>query len=171
MPRRISERNSGSLSSKYLKECYQLGAERIGWDKRPTKPGTLTDGEWMVGYGIGCGAFGAYRNKASAKIKLLADGTVNIQSATSDIGPGTATSMTLIAAETLGIGADKITFELGDSSFPVAPTQGGSQTCSSVGSAVHDALCGCPKTEALRLGRAAGGHPSRDRLSEYLETA
>ncbi len=91
-----------------------------------------------MGYGIGCGAFGAYRNKASAKIKLLPDGTVNIQSATSDIGPGTGTSMTLIAADTLGIAAEKITFELGNSSFPVAPTQGGSQTCSSVGSAVHD---------------------------------
>jgi xanthine dehydrogenase YagR molybdenum-binding subunit len=125
-------------SSKFLKECYQQGAERIGWDKRAAQPGTQRDGEWLVGYGIGCGAFGAYRNKASAKIKLLPDGTVNIQSATSDIGPGTATSMTLIAADTLGIGADKITFELGNSSFPVAPTQGGSQTCSSVGSVVHD---------------------------------
>jgi xanthine dehydrogenase YagR molybdenum-binding subunit len=47
--------------------------------------------------------------------------------------------MTLIAADTLGLPADKITFQLGDSSFPVAPTQGGSQTVSSVGSAVHDA--------------------------------
>jgi xanthine dehydrogenase YagR molybdenum-binding subunit len=126
-------------SSKYLKECYQLGSERIGWSQRPAKPGTVRDGDWLVGYGIGCGAFGAYRNKASAKIKLMADGTVNIQSATSDIGPGTATSMTLVAADTLGIAPDKITFELGDSAFPVAPTQGGSQTCSSVGSAVHDA--------------------------------
>ncbi|HEV3326839.1 MAG TPA: xanthine dehydrogenase family protein molybdopterin-binding subunit [Puia sp.] len=125
-------------SSKFLKECYQQGAERIGWDKRAAQPGTQREGEWMVGYGIGCGAFGAYRNKASAKIKLLPDGSVNIQSATSDIGPGTGTSMTLIAADTLGIGADKITFELGNSSFPAAPTEGGSQTCSSVGSAVHD---------------------------------
>jgi xanthine dehydrogenase YagR molybdenum-binding subunit len=126
-------------SSKYLKECYQQGSERIGWDQRAAEPGTRTDGEWLVGYGIGCGAFGAYRNRASAKIKLLPDGTVNIQSATSDIGPGTATSMVLIAADTLGLPADKITFELGNSSFPVAPTQGGSQTVSSVGSAVHDA--------------------------------
>ena len=126
-------------SSKFLKECYQQGSERIGWDKRAAKPGTQRDGEWLVGYGIGCGAFGAYRSKTSAKIRLLPDGTVNIQSATSDIGPGTATSMTLIAADTLGIAAEKISFELGNSSFPVAPTQGGSQTCSSVGSAVHDA--------------------------------
>jgi xanthine dehydrogenase YagR molybdenum-binding subunit len=126
-------------SSKYLKECYQQGADRIGWNQRNPQPGSQRDGDWFVGYGIGCGAFGAYRNKASAKIKLLSDGTVNIQSATSDIGPGTGTSMTLIAADTLGLPADKITFQLGDSSFPVAPTQGGSQTVSSVGSAVHEA--------------------------------
>lgn len=126
-------------SSKFLKECYQQGAERIGWDKRQATPGTNHDGEWLAGYGIGCGAFGAYRSPTQAKIKLLANGTVNIQSATSDIGPGTATSMVLIAADTLDIPAEKITFELGNSSFPMAPTQGGSATVSSVGSAVHDA--------------------------------
>jgi xanthine dehydrogenase YagR molybdenum-binding subunit len=93
----------------------------------------------MVGYGIGCGAFGAYRSRTVAKIKLMPDGTVNIKSATSDIGPGTGTSMVLIAADILGLPADKIVFELGDSSFPMAPTQGGSATVSSVGSAVHDA--------------------------------
>ncbi|MEO6314394.1 MAG: xanthine dehydrogenase family protein molybdopterin-binding subunit [Chitinophagaceae bacterium] len=126
-------------SSKYLKECYQLGAERIGWSKRPAKPGTLRDGDWLVGYGIGCGVFGAYRSRTLAKIKLLPDGSINLQSATSDIGPGTATSMIIIAAETLGWAAEKISFDLGDSSFPMAPTQGGSATVSSVGSAVHDA--------------------------------
>lgn len=132
------ERNL-SWSSKYLKECYQLGAEKIGWNKRLQQPAANRDGDWLVGYGIGCGAFGAYRSSAQAKIKLMADGTVNIKSATSDIGPGTATSMVLIAADVLGIPAEKITFELGNSAFPMAPTQGGSATVSSVGSAVHDA--------------------------------
>jgi xanthine dehydrogenase YagR molybdenum-binding subunit len=149
----IDQERNLPWSSKYLKECYQQGAERIGWTQRPTRPGTLRDGEWQVGYGIGCGAFGAYRSKTSAKIKLLADGTVNIQSATSDIGPGTATSMTLIAADTLGLPADKITFELGNSSFPVAPTQGGSQTVSSVGSAVHDACIALRKKLNLLSGQ------------------
>jgi xanthine dehydrogenase YagR molybdenum-binding subunit len=152
-------------SSKYLKECYQLGSERIGWKERAAKPGTQRDGEWMVGYGIGCGAFGAYRSKAQAKIKLMPDGTVNIQSATSDIGPGTATAMTLIAADILGLPAEKIDFELGNSSFPVAPTQGGSQTVSSVGSAVHDvcialkkklyALSGLPEDSTTTIDYAA----------------
>ena len=125
-------------SSKYLKECYQLGADRIGWSNRAQKPGTVKDGDWLVGYGIGCGAFGAYRGHAEAKIKLMADGTVNIQSATTDIGPGTNTAMIVIAADTLGLPAEKITFDLGNSSLPPAPTQGGSSTVSSVGSAVHD---------------------------------
>lgn len=126
-------------SSKYLRECYTRGAERIGWENRPSKPGTLREGEWLAGYGIGCGAFGAFRGRALARVKMMADGTVNIQSATSDIGPGTGTAMTLIASDLLGIPVSRITFELGNSSFPTAPTQGGSSTVSSVGSAVHDA--------------------------------
>ncbi|HXB92826.1 MAG TPA: xanthine dehydrogenase family protein molybdopterin-binding subunit, partial [Puia sp.] len=139
-------------SSKYLKECYQQGAERIGWSDRAVTPGTQRDGEWLVGYGIGCGAFGAYRSKTQAKIKLLADGSVNIQSATSDIGPGTATSMTLIAADILGLPVGKVNFELGNSSFPMAPTQGGSQTVSSVGSAVHDVCVALKKKLYAILG-------------------
>jgi xanthine dehydrogenase YagR molybdenum-binding subunit len=135
----IDQEKNLPWSSKYLKECYQKGADSIGWANRKAKPGTNNDGEWLVGYGIGCGAFGAYRSRSLAKIKLMPNGTVNIQSATSDIGPGTGTSMVLIAADILKISAEKIVFELGDSSFPVAPTQGGSATVSSVGSAVHDA--------------------------------
>src|ERR1700722_2949370 len=158
------ERNL-SWSSKFLKECYQLGSERIGWDKRPGEPGTMRDGEWMVGYGIGWGAFGAYRTKTSEKTKLLPDGTVNIRSATSDIGPGTATSMTVIAADTLGIPAEKITFELGNSSFPVAPTQGGSQTCSSVGSAVHDACVALKQKLYVLAGLAPDSQAAIDYTS------
>ncbi|HTL06782.1 MAG TPA: xanthine dehydrogenase family protein molybdopterin-binding subunit [Chitinophagaceae bacterium] len=140
-------------SSKYLKECYQLGAERIGWKNRPTKPGSLKDGDWLVGYGIGCGVFGAYRSRSFAKIKLLADGSVRIQSAASDIGPGTATSMVIIAADTLGLSPEKISFDLGESAYPMAPTQGGSATVSSVGSAVHDACVALQKKLYVLLGK------------------
>src|ERR1700754_85661 len=57
-------------SSKYLKECYEKGAQAIGWSQRKAEPATNKDGEWLVGYGIGCGAFGAYRSPTQAKIKL-----------------------------------------------------------------------------------------------------
>jgi xanthine dehydrogenase YagR molybdenum-binding subunit len=145
-------------SSKYLKECYQQGATAIGWDKRQQKPGASKDGEWLVGYGMGGGAFGAYRSKTQAKIILSENGSVVIKSAASDIGPGTATAMVVIAADKLGLPADKITFELGNSSLPAAPTQGGSSTVSSVGSAVND-VC-----EALKkkLHELAGNNDSID---------
>jgi len=149
-------------SSKHLKECYQLGAERIGWSKRAVEPGTLRDGDWLVGYGIGCGVFGAYRSRTLAKIKLMPDGTVNIQSATSDIGPGTATSMVIIAADTLGLSAGKISFDLGDSSFPMAPTQGGSSTVSSVGSAVHDACVALKQKIYTLYGKPANSTDAID---------
>jgi xanthine dehydrogenase YagR molybdenum-binding subunit len=68
---------------------------------------------------------------------MLADGTLILQTAVSDIGPGTATAMVCIAADTMGIPVGKIRFDLGDSSLPPAPQQGGSTITSSVGSAVY----------------------------------
>ena len=46
--------------------------------------------------------------------------------------------MTMIAAEYLGPRPEQ-QFELGDTQFPRAPSQGGSKTTASVGSAVHGA--------------------------------
>ncbi|RPD44521.1 xanthine dehydrogenase family protein molybdopterin-binding subunit [Hymenobacter sediminis] len=126
-------------STKFLKECYQLGADRIGWSKRQLKPGSLRDGDWLIGYGMGVGTFGAHRGAATVGAQLLANGTVLLQCATTDIGPGTGTAMTQIAADTLGISPDKIRFELGNSSFPKAGTQGGSSTVNSVGPATQEA--------------------------------
>lgn len=164
-------------SSKYVKECYSLGAEKIGWSERPAKPGTLLDGEWQIGYGMGCGAFGAHRSPTTINIKLLANGTVTMRSAASDIGPGTATAMVVIAADTLGLPADKIKFELGDSSFPTAPTQGGSQTVSSVGSAVHDACVALKEKmkelpgQEIEITHESKPDPSTQKYSSYSFSA
>src|SRR5688572_16907939 len=92
----------------------------------------------LVGYGMGAGSFNASRGTSSASAKLQADGTLLIQSAVSDSGPGTATTMTQIAANAFGLPVSKVKFELGDSSFTPGPTQGGSTTTSTLGSAVHD---------------------------------
>jgi xanthine dehydrogenase YagR molybdenum-binding subunit len=116
-----------------------MGAERIGWNKRQLKPGSLRDGEWLVGYGMGVGTFGAHRGSSQANIRLLPNGTVVLQSAVTDIGPGTGTAMTQIAADTLGLSPDKIKFEWGNSQFAPAPTQGGSAVVNTVGPAVQEA--------------------------------
>lgn len=138
------------FSSKNIKEAYKIGAEKIGWSNRKNKPGSLVEGQWQTGYGVSVGVFNANRGKASVKGILKADGSLLLQSATSDIGPGTGTGMTLIANKLMKIPVNKITFELGDSSLPPAPSQGGSATLSTVGSAVND-VCVALKSTITEL--------------------
>lgn len=125
-------------SSKYLKEAYEMGAAKIGWQQRSQTPGQLQENGWLVGYGMSSGVFSAGRGRATASATLKADGTLVIRSAAADIGPGTATAMVQIAADATGIDAKKIEFLLGESAYPEAPRQGGSSTVSTVGSAVND---------------------------------
>ncbi|PSL47799.1 xanthine dehydrogenase YagR molybdenum-binding subunit [Chitinophaga niastensis] len=141
-------------SSKYLKEAYQMGAEKIGWFQRNPEPRAMKEDDMLVGYGMSSGAFGAYRGKATANAILKADGSLVLRSAAADIGPGTATAMVQIAADATGIDPAKITFLLGESAYPEAPRQGGSSTVSTVGSVVND-VC---KTLQQKLGELAINH-------------
>ncbi len=127
------------FSSKALRECYRLGAEKFGWKNRKPEPRSMRDGKLLVGWGMASSVWGAMQMPASAKITFRPDGTATVSSATSDIGPGTYTVMTMIAAEFLGLPLDQVSFELGDTRQPKAPAQGGSWTTSSVGSAVRGA--------------------------------
>lgn len=126
-------------SSKFLLECYEAGMEKIGWKNRKNKPGSVKEGDWLVGYGMGTGTFGSYRNPTAVKAKFLADGNLVLQCSVNDMGPGTATMMTAIGAEITGLPTENVIIEMGKSGLPKGPTQGGSATTSSVGSAVHDA--------------------------------
>jgi xanthine dehydrogenase YagR molybdenum-binding subunit len=146
------------FSSKALRECYRLGAEKFGWKDRKREPRSMRDGQWLVGWGMATGVWGAFQRPASARITLRADGTAHVTSATSDIGPGTYTVMTIIAAEYLGLRPEQVKFELGDTKFPRAPSQGGSQTTSSVGSAVYGAALAVG-AKLLSLANREAGSP------------
>jgi len=137
-------------SSKYLLECYEGGMERIGWKNRKNKPGSVREGEWLVGYGMGTGTFGCYRSPTSVKAKFLTNGTLVLQCSVNDMGPGTATMMTAIGADVTGISSENVIIEMGKSGLAKGPTQGGSATTSSVGSAVNDS-CQLLITKAIEL--------------------
>ncbi len=135
-------------SSKFLNECYEKGAAQFGWEKRNPKPQTMHDGDWLIGQGMCTGIYHARRSPTSAKAIMKDDGSLIIQSATADVGPGTATIMTQIASDTCGVALNKITFELGDSSLPPAVGQFGSMTTTSVGSAVYE-VCDALKRKLI----------------------
>ncbi|NID10910.1 xanthine dehydrogenase family protein molybdopterin-binding subunit [Fibrella aestuarina] len=143
-------------SSKNLKEAYQRGAEAIGWSKRKNEPASQREGDWLIGYGMSTGTFNAFRWEASARALLNADGSLTIQSAVTDIGPGTGTALTMIAHNVLGVPINQIKVEYGDTSLPKAPTQGGSAIVSAVGSAVYDA-CTKIKKQLIELATKEGG--------------
>ncbi len=128
------------FSSKALRECYSLAAEKFGWRNRNPEPRSMRDGDLLVGWGVATGIWGAFQRPASAKVVYKSDGTAHVTSSTTDIGPGTYTVMTIIAAEHLGLDPAKIKFELGNSLYPKAPAQGGSWTTASVGSAIYGAV-------------------------------
>lgn len=126
------------FSSKELRECYRQGAEKFGWKNRKPEPRSMQDGRLMVGWGLATGTWGAFLAPSSARVTLRVDGTALVESGTTDIGPGTYTTISLIAARQLGIPLEKVLFKLGDSDLPSAPAQGGSATTASVGTAVQE---------------------------------
>jgi xanthine dehydrogenase YagR molybdenum-binding subunit len=124
------------FSTRRLGECLDQGAATFGWSQRNPVPRSVHDGARLVGIGMAAAGYHTSRSASDALARVNADGTVDVQSATSDMGPGTYTSMSQVAADALGLPVDRIRFALGDSRYPNAPSHSGSRTMASVGSAV-----------------------------------
>jgi xanthine dehydrogenase YagR molybdenum-binding subunit len=99
----------------------------------------MRDGRWRIGYGVATATYPANRSAAEAMVRVLPDGSVVVRSATHDLGTGTYTVMSQVAADAVGVPVAKVRFELGDSRLPKAPGAGGSQSAASVAPAVHSA--------------------------------
>ena len=148
------------FSSRATRECYRVAAARFGWSRRDPRPRSMRDGRWLNGWGMATATYPMNYAPASAMVRLLPDGTAEVTSAASDMGPGTWTSMTQVAAETLGLPLERVKFTLGDTRLPRAPVHGGSMTMASVGSAVQ-AACRKAREDALAQG---GGNDIADAL-------
>ena len=146
------------FSSKELRACYQQGAERFGWSRRTPQPRSMRDGDRLVGWGMAGGIWEALQQPASARAVLSDDGKLVVSSATADIGTGTYTVMSQIAAERLGVPFADVSFVLGDSALPPAPVEGGSFTVATVGSAVA-ACCDKLRPQLFALAKKLVNSP------------
>jgi xanthine dehydrogenase YagR molybdenum-binding subunit len=136
------EQKKKLFSEKSLKECYRRGAEAIGWANRKAEPGSLKKNGYLIGYGMATATYPANRSPSSAKATLFADGHAEILCGTQDIGTGTYTVMTQVAADAFSLPVDKVKVKLGDSSYPRGAQSGGSQVSASVGPAIRAAALG-----------------------------
>jgi xanthine dehydrogenase YagR molybdenum-binding subunit len=153
-------------STKELRACYEQGARRFGWERRAPLPRATREGHEWVGWGMATGTWDALQMFARARAVLKPDGYLVVSSAATDIGTGTYTVMAMIAAAAMGLPLERVRFELGDSTLPVAPIEGGSSHVTTVGSAVQG-VCDKLKRRLFRLARGIAGSPlARAKFSE-----
>lgn len=143
-------------SSKALRECYALGAEKFGWAKRNPKPRSMMRDGWLVGYGVATATYPARRQAAGTTARLERDGRVFVRAGSQEIGCGTYTVMSQIAADALSVPVERVRFELGATDMPENPASTGSVTAASTGSAVHEAATALSnKLQSLLAGGLA----------------
>lgn len=156
-------------SSKNLIECYRRAADAFGWQNRDPRPGSMRDGEDLIGWGMATATYPGYRFPASAKAQILANGRVVVSSATHDLGTGTYTIMTQVAADTLGLPIERVKFELGDTKLPQASVSGGSSTAASVSPAVRSA-CEAAGFKLIEMAIADSESPLHNYAAEDIIT-
>ena len=133
------------FSSRSLVQALRKGAEVFGWNKRKLEPKQNRNGEFWIGYGVGCGVYPARQRETSTIVKLTRNGDevkASIELAASDLGTGTYTIFAQVAAETLGVPIKNVGVKIGDSSLPPAAGSVGSVGAASFANSVFE---GCEK--------------------------
>ncbi|HZL61675.1 MAG TPA: xanthine dehydrogenase family protein molybdopterin-binding subunit, partial [Pseudolabrys sp.] len=164
-------------SSRSLMKCYDEAAESFGWSKRTPQPGSMRDGEWLIGWGCASAVYPTHVGAAAARVRFFAEGKAQVQIAAHEIGTGTYTIIAQMVAERLGIPVSSVNVEMGDSNFPPSPVAGGSNqtaSCCSVVLKACDAINaklngGQPAAAPETVGRTAAdgdGEKLADRFAK-----
>lgn len=138
-------------TSKYLDECYRVGARRFGWSARAATPRARTDGDWLIGMGMASAAYPTDRQPATVRVRLRADNTAVVSTATVDPGTGAATMVATVGADALGIPMRRIELQYGDSTLP----QGGSSVGSGATASTVPAVQAAARAAVDELRRLA----------------
>ena len=132
-------RNGNPWSSKSLKACYTQAAQRFGWARRTAEARSMRDGNLLVGWGMATALYPTYLSPSAATAKVGADGRAEIRTGGHELGTGTYTIFTQIAADALGLPLERVTVKMGDSDYPKTPVAGGSRSTASIGPSVQAA--------------------------------
>ncbi|MCP2319227.1 xanthine dehydrogenase, molybdenum binding subunit apoprotein (EC 1.17.1.4) [Nocardia amikacinitolerans] len=124
-------------SGRHLIECLRTGAERFGWAERDPAPRSRRQGDWLLGTGVAAATYPASSMPGNvARIVYCSDGRYTVQIGAADLGTGTWTALTQIAADALGCDTATVDLQIGDTDLPAASVAGGSSGISSWGTAI-----------------------------------
>jgi len=139
-------------STRQLVACMREGAQRFGWARRDARPGAVSQGRWLIGMGMAAATRDNLLMASKCAVALDKQGLLTVRMAMTDIGTGSYTVLTQIAAEMLGLPLARVRMELGDSDFPETPGSGGSWGAASAGSGLFDACVNLRAKLADKLG-------------------
>lgn len=133
----VDPESGNPWSGRHLIDCLREGADRFGWVTRDATPGVRIEGEWLVGTGVAAATYPAMSMPGSAaRITFESDETYSVAIGAADIGTGTWTALTQIAADALACPTESVRLQIGDTELPSASVEGGSSGLSSWGSTV-----------------------------------
>ena len=84
-------------------KCYGAAAEAFGWAKRNPKPGSMKEGDWLIGWGCATATYPTNVAPATVRVRLYRNGIALVQAAAHDVGTGTYTVAGQITARELGL--------------------------------------------------------------------
>ena len=163
----VDPSNGAPWSGRRIVECYDRAAKSFGWQPGPRKPRGMKDGRWLLGHGVAAATYHASYLPNAAKIRANADGTFLVTCGTHEMGTGTTTAQSQVAADLLGVPVNRVRMELGDTRMPFGHVSGGSMTTAGVGGAIKLAV-GRLKERLLETAVANGLAPFADEGLEAL---
>jgi len=148
----------------YLNEM-EIGAELIGW-KQNYKPRGSQKGVVRRGMGLALHQWGGGgANDKQVSCTIFADGTIELKSATQDIGTAIRTVLAMIAAEVFGLKPTDIKSNIGNSTFPPGQSSGGSTTTPSMSPPCYNACLEARDEFFKKIAPGLPGNPAATDLS------
>jgi xanthine dehydrogenase YagR molybdenum-binding subunit len=112
-------------------------AELSDWKKRWHPRGDSGTGAIKRGLGVGFGTWGGAGHASQCRTVIHADGSVEVELGSQDLGTGTRTVIPMVAAESLGLPIQAIRVKIGDNRYPTSGGSGGSTTVGGVSSSTR----------------------------------
>jgi xanthine dehydrogenase YagR molybdenum-binding subunit len=155
------------FSSRHLKECYETGARKFGWEKRTPGIGSMRRDGKILGWGLAGASWVAMRLPCTATVEFCANGRLCVRCGTQDIGTGTYTIFAQVLHEKTGVPLDRIDVILGDSGLPSGPMSGGSLVTGSVLNAIAAGADGAIK-RLQQVAASTAGSPYHEAALETI---
>ncbi len=137
-PLEVFDKNLGlTPRAEVYRAQLKKGAELIDWQKLWHPRGQNGSGTMKRGLGLAISTWGGGGHNSQCRTNIHPDGTVEVELCSQDLGTGTRTVITMVAAETLGLPLGAITLKIGDSTLPPSGPSGGSTTVGGVSSSTR----------------------------------